>query len=994
MSEKMYPIPFDSLMNWVTSEYAQCGDVFGVHKHYHASGKTLPIFGERIETPFGPAAGPNSQLAQNIIAAYAAGARFFEVKTVQKMDGAELAACVPRPCILAADEGYNQEWSTELTVQQAQDEYIKAWCALKIMSKVYGFGDPDGFVFNMSVGYDLDGIKGRKVNTYINNMMDAGKTAQFKECKKVLTELFPEEKDFIASISPNVSRSVTLSTLHGCPPQEIERIASYLLTKKHLHTFVKCNPTILGYKTARSILDSMGYDYIVFDEHHFNEDLQWEDAVPMFERLQKLANKEGLEFGLKLSNTFPVDTTRGELPNDEMYMSGRSLFSLTIEAARRITEQFDGKLRISYSGGATVYNIRALYDAGIWPVTLATDVLKPGGYERFSQMAGEFANLDGKPFTGVSLEAVTAIQTDSLTNPLYKKPLRPLPDRKVAGKSPLSDCFTTPCRTSCPIQQDIPAYLAAVDEGRYEDALNIIIERNALPFITGTICPHPCGRACERAFYEPEGAQIRASKLKAAREAMTTVLPKLRAQAIANDAERNVAVIGGGPAGLATAFFLTRAGVPVTIFEARDSLGGVVRHVIPEFRIASDDISHDAELCLAFGAKVQLNARVESIDELKAQGFTDVVVATGAWMPGSAGLGEGAELDVLEFLEAAKKGEKLELGEDVVIIGAGNTAMDAARVAKRLAGVKNVRLVYRRTKKQMPADEEELDLALADGVEFCELLAPKALNGAVLTCDVMELGEPDASGRRSPVATGETVELPATTVICAVGEGIDASLYDAAGVEHDRRGRLAATSTGVEGVWAAGDCRRGPATVVEAIADAAEVARAIAGVDFNKYADQNAQAGREDACYERKGSLCRDKRNCTKTRCLGCGSVCEVCCDVCPNRANVAIKVPGLAKHQVVHVDGMCNECGNCAVFCPYQEGRPYKDKLTLFWSEQDMENSENEGFLAVDEDHFKVRVAGTVRTVSVDAVNTGLPEAVRLTIKAVRDSYSYLLKK
>ena len=109
MSEKMYPIPFDALMNWVTTEYAQCGDVFGVHKHYHADGKSLPIFGERIETPFGPAAGPNSQLAQNIIAAYAAGARFFEVKTVQKMDGAELAACVPRPCILAADEGYNQE---------------------------------------------------------------------------------------------------------------------------------------------------------------------------------------------------------------------------------------------------------------------------------------------------------------------------------------------------------------------------------------------------------------------------------------------------------------------------------------------------------------------------------------------------------------------------------------------------------------------------------------------------------------------------------------------------------------------------------------------------------------------------------------------------------------------------------------------------------------------------------------------------------------------
>ena len=144
-------------------------------------------------------------------------------------------------------------------------------------------------------------------------------------------------------------------------------------------------------------------------------------------------------------------------------------------------------------------------------------MLKPGGYERFSQMAGEFADLDGKPFAGVSLEAVTAIQSDSLTNPLYKKPLRPLPDRKVAGKSPLSDCFTTLCRTSCPIQQDIPAYLAAVDEGRYEDALNIIIERNALPFITGTICPHPCGRACERAFYERGARSAPASSRPPAR---------------------------------------------------------------------------------------------------------------------------------------------------------------------------------------------------------------------------------------------------------------------------------------------------------------------------------------------------------------------------------------------------------------------------------------------------------------------------------------------
>ena len=386
MSEKMYPIPFKSLMNWVITEYAGCGDVFGVHKQYHATGKSLPIFGERIETPFGPAAGPNSQLAQNIIAAYVAGARFFEVKTVQKMDGADLAACVPRPCILANDEGYNQEWSTELTVPQAMDEYIKAWCALKVLSKVYGFGDPDGFVFNMSVGYDLEGIKGEKVNTYIDGMMDASRTAIFGECKEVLKELFPQETAFIDAISPRVSRSVTVSTLHGCPPDEIERIASYLISEKHLHTFVKCNPTILGYETARRTLDSMGYDYIVFDEHHFNEDLQWADAVPMFERLQALADSCGLEFGLKLSNTFPVDTTRGELPNNEMYMSGRSLFPLTIEMCHRISRQFKGKMRISFAGGAEYFNCDKLFAAGIWPITVATTILKPGGYNRLHQM--------------------------------------------------------------------------------------------------------------------------------------------------------------------------------------------------------------------------------------------------------------------------------------------------------------------------------------------------------------------------------------------------------------------------------------------------------------------------------------------------------------------------------------------------------------------------------------------------------------------------------
>ena len=222
MSELMTPIPFRQLMTWIVAEHDREGSVFGVHRPFHPSGKTLPIFGETIETPFGPAAGPNTQLAQNIVAGYFGGARFFELKTVQKMDGAELAACINRPCILAEDECYNCEWSTELTVPQAFEEYVKAWCACKIMSKLYGLGDPNGFVFNMSVGYDLEGIRGPKVDTFLNGMMNAAETPIFQECISVLHELFPAEKDAIDAISPRISRSVTLSTLRrrssGSPP--------------------------------------------------------------------------------------------------------------------------------------------------------------------------------------------------------------------------------------------------------------------------------------------------------------------------------------------------------------------------------------------------------------------------------------------------------------------------------------------------------------------------------------------------------------------------------------------------------------------------------------------------------------------------------------------------------------------------------------------------------------------------------------------------------
>ena len=980
MSERMYPIPFRSMMNWIVTEYAREGEIFGVHVPYHASGKTLPIFGERIETPFGPAAGPNSQLTQNIIASYMAGARFFEVKTVQKMDGEELARCVPRPCILAADEGYNQEWSTELEVRQAQDEYIKAWCALKVLSKVYGFGDPDGFVFNMSVGYDLEGIKGVKVNSYIDNMMHAENTPQFKECLEVLTELFPEEKEFIANISPRVSRSVTVSTLHGCPPQEIERIASYLLTEKGLHTFVKCNPTILGYKTARTILDSMGYDYIVFDEHHFNEDLQWEDAVPMFHRLQALADSKGLEFGLKLSNTFPVDTTRGELPNDEMYMSGRSLFPLTIEMCNRISRAFEGKMRISFAGGADAFNCDKLFAAGIWPITVATTILKPGGYNRLAQMVEKVEGLPYRAFAGTDSAAISALSTASHSDPHHRKPIKPVASRKSEEKVPWIDCFTAPCKGGCPIHQDIPEYIELCRKGLYGPALKLITEKNALPFITGTICAHRCQTKCSRNFYE-ESVQIRDTKLIAAERGYGALMASIKAPA--KVAGKKAAIIGGGPTGIAAAYFLGRAGIETTIFEREAKLGGVPRYVIPAFRISDEAIDKDVALMERYGVEVKCGAPAPSVDELKKLGYTHILIATGAWQAGKLDI-PGNVKGVIGWMKEMKQQVKPCLTGHVAVVGAGNTAMDAARVAKRM-GAESATIVYRRTKKEMPADEHELKLAIDEGVQMLELAAPVAQENGVLRCEKMRLGEPDASGRRAPVGTGEFVEIPCDLVISAVGEKVDSALMAANGIEMGRKGP--AFQTNVDGVWCAGDAHRGPATVVEGIADAAAFAEAVVGKAWTYEIPETAYPSKAQA-IEKKGILMKASQACCEgKRCLDCNTVCENCADSCPNRANVVIKMAD-GRHEILHIDKMCNECGNCTQFCPYAS-EPCRDKFTLFQTAEDMADSRNAGVLFLGGDKIRVRLAD-VQDYDLSQPNA-LPQEIEQLILTIRSKYAYL---
>ena len=999
MSDIMTCMPFGQLMDWVLQEKKGQDTVFGVHRPYTADPKNdMTIFTRNLETPVGPAAGPHTQLAQNIIASYYAGARFFELKTVQKMDGAELSACVNKPCILADDEGYNCEWSTELTVPDAMGEYIKAWFILHVIAKEFGLGAQDGFQFNISVGYDLAGIKGDKVNTFIDGMMEAKDTVIFQECRKWLLDNADKFQNFtredIEAIPSNVCNSATISTLHGCPPQEIESIANYLLTEKHLNTFVKCNPTLLGYDFARKTMDEMGYDYMVFGDFHFRDDLQYEDAVPMLTRLMKLSEELGLEFGVKITNTFPVDVTRNELPSEEMYMSGKALFPLSISLAAKLSAEFAGKLRISYSGGADYFNIDKIVGCGIWPVTMATTLLKTGGYQRFTQVADKVEGICPKKWEGIDVDALKKLAADAITDGHHVKNIKPVPNRKSTKEVPLLDCFYAPCSEGCPIHQDIPQYVALTGEGKYKEALEVILEKNALPFITGTLCAHNCMTKCTRNFYE-ESVNIRGTKLTAAEHGYEQLIGEIKA---GEPNGKKVAVVGGGPAGIAAAYFLAREGAAVTIFEKEEKAGGVIRYVIPGFRIGDAAIDKDISFIQKMGVEICTNTEITSVADLKAQGYDAVILAIGAGKPGTLKLEKGETVNALKFLRDFKANDgKLNIGKNVVVIGGGNTAMDTARAAKRTEGVEHVYLVYRRTKRYMPAAEDELLEVLKEGVEFKELLSPVSLDGGRLLCKKMKLGQMDASGRAGVTETADVVEVPADTVIVAVGEKIDTDFYTANQIAVDERGKAKVNDktleTSVSGVYVAGDGARGAATIIEGIRDAQLAVKDILGKEITRDA---AVTGDVKDCFEKKGILKHSKEAKTEEeRCLTCNKVCENCVDVCPNRANISIKVPGMAMNQVIHVDYMCNECGNCKSFCPYASA-PYKDKFTLFANEKDMADSKNDGFVVLDKENktCKVRFVGLITDCKADDPADKLYDGLKKLICAVIDDYGYLITK
>lgn len=1005
MSEFMRPIPFKDLMTWALDEYKNEGSIFGVKKekfYQNKSGKKLrTVFGDLISSAVGPAAGPQSQLAQNIISSYLAGARFIELKTVQKLDGEDIQRAVLKPCINSEDECYNCEWSTELTVKEAYNEYIKAYFAIIVLARELGISDTKDFAYNMSVGYDLEGIKTEKVDSYINNLKNAKNTDIFKECCKFLEENLDKFSKFskkdLAEISPVVCNSITLSTLHGCPAEEIEKIAAYLISEKDMSTFIKCNPTMLGYDYARKTLDDMGFDYISFTDHHFRNDLQYKDAVEMIERLMKLAKERNKTFGVKLTNTFPVDVKRGELPSEEMYMSGRSLLPLTLSMAAMLSEKFKGKLPISYSGGADARNIREIFEALGQPITVATTILKPGGYLRFNQLADLTEDLLTEELTDVNVEKIIVLRDKTIksweNNKLYREKVS---SRKTDSVLPLTDCFKAPCKSGgCPIEQQIPEYLKLVADGNYDKAMEVIAMDNTAPTILGQICAHHCQEHCTRVDYE-DSLQIRNMKLVAADNAQDKYLERIEKTELKSD--KKVLVIGAGPGGIAASSYLRRNGMDVTVKEKLSKPYGIVSHVIPKFRISDEQIERDYKIAVRQGVKFVFDSEVTELYTDLKKDYDYIVVATGAWEKGRSPVKHGSDkiIDALDFLWDVRMNGSADVGKKVAVVGAGDVAMDCVRTAARLENVEDVALVSRRTEAYMPASQEEINEVKKEGHKFYELVAPYAYDGKTLKCEKMVLGEFDKDGRRKVNSTEEKIDLEFDTVIAATGARVDTYQFKKNGINLDDYGKVKTTETyetNIDNVYIIGDCRGGASTIVRAMGEAKIVAIDILEKekldnDFKKFTVEE----KDSIVFQKRGKLIPlvDDKN-EGYRCLKCDQICEMCMEVCPNRANVAIKVEGFNDlQQIVHIDGMCNECGNCSFYCPHS-GRPYKDKFTVFWAKEDFEDSTNTGILKLGKNNYKVRLENG-KVIETNSIEKDLKENLVKLISAIEGNYDYYL--
>ncbi len=1007
MSDKFFPTSLKKLLNLILKSENQ---ILGIDKSLwflpdNENILKLQRFGQQLDTPIGVAAGPHSQLSQNIVAAWLCGARYIELKTIQTLDELEVA----KPCIDMQDEGYNCEWSQELKIHQSFDEYLNAWILIHILNhKLFG-NKPLGTIFNMSVGYNMEGILNDNVQWFFDKMQDASLELALKINE--IKEIYPEVIHL--NIPAKISDNITLSTMHGCPANEIEEIGMYLIKVKKLNTLIKLNPTLLGAEKLRYILnEKLGFETVVPDLA-FEHDLKYPDSLSIIRNLRNAALNENVFFGLKLTNTLESNNIKHIFSENMMYMSGRALHPISINVARKLQNEFAGTLDISFAGGADAFNVADILSCGISTVTVSSDILKPGGYTRLKQyidnIKAEFSKqnaLNAQEFVlqksglsdliSASFKNLNAYADQVLENKAYQRTNFKTPSIKTERKLSDFDCIAAPCVGTCPTNQDIPTYMYHVARGEYELAFQTIIQTNPFPSSTGMVCDHLCQTKCTRINYD-NSLLIREIKRFVAEQAS----PNFQLQK-ANSNGLKIAIIGAGASGLSAAYFLALAGFEVNIYEQKQNAGGMVAGAIPSFRLNHNAYSSDIEHIIALGVKIYFNYKVDKSNfEILRKQSNYVYISVGAQKSkrlNIKGIDSENVIEPLQLLFDVKNGKIKTIGKRIGVIGGGNTAMDTVRTAARLAGNDGKAvLIYRRSKKQMPAEFEEIQAVIDEGIEILELTSPEeviAENGKIkaLRVSKMQLGKMDSTGRAEPIKIENSeYDIALDALIPAIGQDLDIDFVE----NQYLKTKQNSYETQISGVYIGGDALRGAANLINAIADGKKVALEIMNnantkgelaKTESKIYDKNTlklkKATRqfgieplETELHDRKGfdliikSLTPELAQQEAARCLQCDQVCDVCVSVCPNLANFAYdiepvfyKLPEIQqvngetkiinevlfqveqKHQILNIRDWCNECANCNTFCPTSDA-PFKMKPHIHLSEASY-NSENEGYM------------------------------------------------
>lgn len=1032
-SDRFTCTSLETLFKWV-SMLDDTGEILGISKDLFFLPReedpfAMQRYGQKLETPLGVAAGPHTQLSQNIIAAWLTGGRYMELKTIQILDELE----VTKPCIDMTDEGYNCEWSQELKLHESFDEYLNAWIMLHVLRDWFNLpGDESGFIFNMSVGYNLEGIMSAPVQKFLDRMADCS------------TELAPKIEEIAAfyprireiPIPTTITRNITISTMHGCPPEETEKIGHYFIEERKLDTTIKLNPTLLGPMRLRHILnDRLGFETVVPDIA-FEHDLKYEAGVKLIKALLKSAKEVGVTFNLKLTNTLETSNRKQNLPKSEemVYMSGRALHPVSINLAARLQQEFNGELDISFSGGADCFNIAKTLRCGLMPVTICSDILKPGGYGRLSQYLEKMQEaLDEVGATslpdyvlkssgkGTLPEAIvaniTAYAEEVLESDHYKKTEFPYENIKTERPLEFFDCAAAPCMSHCAAGQEIPRYLNYVATGDIEKAYQTVLATNPFPNVQGMVCDHACMSKCTRINYE-KPLLIREIKRYIADKFDRKMSGPKKTNGI------KISIIGAGPSGLSCAHYLALEGFVVEIYEAKDFLGGMAADGIPVFRLDDDRLAKDINGILELGVTVHKNTPVTKELFAELQERSDYVyVAVGAQrsMPlGIPGIDSPGVYDQLTFLSKVRQHGELPQAREIVVIGAGNSAMDAARTAKRLVGTAGeVTVVYRRTRREMPCDPEEVRGALEEEIKLVELASPESIvvgdDGRVsgLMVSRMELGEPDESGRARPVKVPDSdYVIPADLVVPAIGQRVVLDFFPNESLEINPVTR----ETEIPNVYAGGDATRGASSLINAIGDGQKVAVQLVKkarethLDFGSPEDlrepdlrdlKTIQARRDmgsglpEVAPDQRinfdlfmGTLTDEEAQAEAARCLQCDLVCNVCTTVCPNRSNMAYESSAVMlpveraelrdgriqiekvdevsieqTYQIINIGDYCNECGNCTTFCP-TAGRPFMDKPKFHLTEDSFNNA-NFGFWFSEPQIMKIKDPQGVSTLT-----------------------------